>query len=378
MLVSLTLSIGVFAAAVAGTIGANLADQARYQAGTSLRLVEEDQSTNQFLALPVGWHLRQPGVRAATPALRFASYQADAAAGDFSSPIEVLGVDPATLARVAWFRQDFATQTLSALLAPLTSTTEPRVIVNDAVLNASGIRIGDQLQLSVAGLPPLMATVVGAVRYFPTMNPPEGYYAITNITYLRNLTSSPGPSEMWMTTDGSAATAQRVIRAVQAMNRVVLDYEDSAPGITIVDNPLQVGIYGVTSIGFIIAAGLSMLALVAYLYLSMERRAGDFGVLRALGGSTSQVAAILLLEQLYVVALGVVAALVIGLVGGQLFIPYLPIAQFTTPPFLVDVPWRGVVQLVLILLAAFAVALAVSAYAITRLQISRVLRLGEG
>src|SRR5262249_11373381 len=78
MLVSLTLSIGVFAAAVAGTIGANLADQARYQAGASLRLVEEDQSNNQYLTLPVPWHLRQPGVRAATPALRFESYQADA------------------------------------------------------------------------------------------------------------------------------------------------------------------------------------------------------------------------------------------------------------------------------------------------------------
>jgi len=36
-----------------------------------------------------------------------------------------------------------------------------------------------------------------------------------------------------------------------------------------------------------------------------------------------------------------------------------------------------VVRLVVILLAAFAVALAASAYAITRVQIGRILRLGE-
>ncbi len=377
MLLSLTLSIGVFAAAVAGTIGSNLDDQYRYQAGASLRLVEDYPKINQLLALPSEWHMRQQGVRAVSPVLRVESYQADAASGDFSSPIEVLGIDPSSFGRVAWFRRDFATQSLPALLGLLGSATQPRMVINDALINATKAHVGDQIQLSVGGAPPVLVTVAGVVHYFPTLNPPEGYYAIVNMAYLRALSSAPGPSEMWMATDGSAATANRVIAAVQGTGRVVVDYEAQAPPINIVDNPLQVGIYGVTSIGFIIAAGLAMLGLVAYLYLSMERRAGDFGVLRALGSSTAQVAAMLLLEQLFLVAIGVVAALVIGLLGGQLFIPYLPIAQFTTPPFLVDVPWQDVVRLVVILLAAFAVALAASAYAITRVQIGRILRLGE-
>jgi len=324
MLLSLTLSIGVFAAAVAGTIGANLQDQYHYQAGTTVRLVEDDNKSDMLLALPPSWHLRIRGVQRASAALRFGSYQSTLAAGDFSSPVEVLGIDPQTFAQVAWFRADFATKPLPDLVALLHSPTDPVVVTNQYFMDQSKARVGDQVQLSLAGADPVMVTIAGVVKYFPTLAPAEGVYIIANIDFVRALAGVPGPSEMWMTTDHDASTTQRVISAVQATDRTVLDYEDQAPSITIIDNPLQVGIYGVTSIGFIIAAGLSMLGLVAYLYLSMERRASDFGVLRALGSSTGQVATMLLLEQLFLMVLGVAAALIIGLIGRSYSSPTSP------------------------------------------------------
>jgi putative ABC transport system permease protein len=377
MLLTLTLSIGIFVAAAAGTVGANLRDSYRYQAGSDLRLMEDDVRTHQLSALPAAWHLRLGGVRAASPALRFESDQATLAFGDVSEQATVLGIDPATFRRVAWFRPDFAAESFSGVLALLRDPHEPGVLVNQAFLDDSKARVGDQITVSAGGSDPLPVTVLGAVAYFPTLDPTDGPFAVANLAVLLRITGTHAPSEMWLRTTGDPLAAQHIVAAVQAQSRTVAAYANIAPPLTVAGDPLQVGIYGITSIGFVVAVALCMLGMVAYLYLSVEQRAADFGILRALGVSRGQVATILLLEQLLLVGLSGTAAMVVGLGAAWLFLPYLPLSPTATPPFLVSVPWSDVLRLVGILLAGFAAALVAGAHAIARLQVGRLLRLGD-
>jgi putative ABC transport system permease protein len=379
-LLSLTLAVGVFVAAIAGTIGRSTADEAAFRTGAVLRLIEYDPATHDFGTLPTAWHTRRPGVLAASPALRLETYQAGLTAPGANDQEPILGIDPATLGRVIWFRSDFAGRPLHDLLKTLAATPNG-VIVSDAFLGASGLHVGDSVGVAVLGSG-FQATIVGAVHYFPTLSTPNGEFGLVSLSTLLQHAQAQGgasgPSEMWLRLNGGAATARTVITAVQATGREVISYQATRPhGLTLLDNPLQVGLYGVVSIGFIIAAGLSTLSFFVYAYLSAQRRSGEFAVLRALGITPAQAGGILIAEQVLLMLLGTVAALVIGLLASSLFVPYLPLTDTPIPPLRLEIPWAAVWELVGIVALALLPTLGSLYWLMGHLQVSRVLRMGE-
>jgi len=60
-----------------------------------------------------------------------------------------------------------------------------------------------------------------------------------------------------------------------------------------------------------------------------------------------------------------------------LFLPYLPIAQNTVPPYLVIVPWTTVETFAGAVLLVFVLVLSAHASMVLRASLGRVLRLGE-
>ena len=142
------------------------------------------------------------------------------------------------------------------------------------------------------------------------------------------------------------------------------------------DNLLQAGLYGVASVGFVVATLLSLVGFLAHTLLSLRRRLDEFSVLRALGFSTRQVGMALLTEQLVLVVAGIGCGLVAGTVAAWLFLPYLPIVESPTPPFLVSIPWQAIAGYLLVVSAVFLITLSASAWVISRAEIHRVLRLG--
>jgi len=381
-LLSLTLAVSVFVAAIAGTIGRNTADGVAFRAGAALRLIEYDATTHDFKTLPPAWHEHRPGVLAASPALRLEPYQASLAAPPASdqsaAPGLVLGVDPATLEQASWFRADFATRSLHDLMAALAATPDG-IIVSDAYLKASGLRLGDSVGVSVLD-GGYQATVVGTVHYFPTMNPPSGLFGLVNLATLLQQAGQgvSGPSEMWLRTNGNPQQAAALVTAVRGTGREVISYQaTSSRALTLLDNPLQVGLYGVISVGFLIAAGLSMLSFFVYAYLSVLRRTGEFAVLRALGITTRQTGSILIAEQVLMMALGAAGALLTGLLASRMFVPYLPLSDSPIPPLLLDIPWSAVLKLLGVVALALIPTLLALTWLMGHLQVSRVLRLGD-
>ncbi|MGH2343624.1 MAG: hypothetical protein ACRDG4_00240, partial [Chloroflexota bacterium] len=66
-----------------------------------------------------------------------------------------------------------------------------------------------------------------------------------------------------------------------------------------------------------------------------------------------------------------------GLLTTQLYLPYLPIATRSLPPFLVVTPWSSVALFVVALFVLFLLVLSVHVLLVIRLPLGRVLRLGD-
>jgi putative ABC transport system permease protein len=214
-------------------------------------------------------------------------------------------------------------------------------------------------------------------HYFATLDPNDNPFMVTNLTYLEKASKSPGPSEVWLATDHNPGVVARLVDQARQWPRRILDYEGLAPAFSAQDEPLTAGIYGVVSVGFLIAVALALLGFFAYAYLSLQRRLSEFAIVRALGLSSGQLRLLLLFEQFFVVGAGILGGIAAGVLTTKLFLPYLPFATNTVPPFLVVMPWVAVAEFIAAVLVVFLVVLSGHVYMLLRLQLGRVLRLGE-
>lgn len=380
ILLALCIASGVFAAAVAGTVAANADDQAHYDAGGALRFEEIDDARKAYSALPRAWHLALPGVRDATIAARLAAPFATLST-EGAPTADLLAVDPSSMADVVWSRDDFSTTPLPTLLRKITSGG-PGVIISENLARATGLRTGDGFQMTLADGHTLSCVVVGLARYFPTLDPAHSPFVVLSLTTLLRVDPTVQVGEAWLRTGPSAAdldavtTAARRAAATRHEPRTLLDHRSHAAPFVPKDNLLQAGLYGVATVGFLVATLLSLIGFLAHSLLSLRRRMDEFSVLRALGFSTRQVGLALLTEQLLLVGAGILCGLVGGTAAAWLFLPYLPVVGAPTPPFLVSIPWAAIASYLLAVAFVFVVALGASAWLISRAEIGRVLRLG--
>ncbi len=165
----------------------------------------------------------------------------------------------------------------------------------------------------------LSAIVAGRARYIPTLDPAHSPFVILSLATLRYVDPAVQVGEAWLRTEPGATT--------------LLDHRSVPEPFVPRDNLLQTGLYGVASIGFLVAMLLSLVGFLAHTLLSLRRRLEEFSVLRALGFSGRQVGLALLTEQLVLVVAGAGCGLFAGAAASWLSLPYLPIVEFSTPPF---------------------------------------------
>jgi len=381
---TLTLTLGIFAATVAGVEAQNLADQYLYQAGAPLRLTESFDRQHVPASMkatpdimPLAAHRALPGVRAVTPALRYDSFGNVTNTTDSGTIINVLGIDPATAGSVMWYRQDFGNQPFSQLLSDV-QTPSPNAIVSDALTRATGLHQGDTFGATLNNNVHVSFRVAGVTRYFPSLNPSDAPFVVANVQYLEQASKAHGPNEVWLQMDQSQAAIDRIVYLAHQWPRAVQSVQGLAPADAAQNNPLSSGIYGVVSVGFLIAAALALLGFLTYAYLTLQQRLSEVDILRALGLSRGQVRTLLLFEQVFLLATAILGGIVAGVLTTRLFLPYMPIAANVVPPFLVVMPWSAVGAFVLAMLIAFVLVLSVHVTLLLRVQLGRVLRLGEG
>ena len=146
------------------------------------------------------------------------------------------------------------------------------------------------------------------------------------------------------------------------------------------NNPLTIGLRSVTLLGYFLTTALSLVGFGTHFFLSTRQRAANYSILRALGLSPGQLYTTLLVEQIILMLSGLALGTILGLLLNHLTLSGLPLRLGeldTIPPFMVQTDWILVIRVYFTLVIAFLLSLGMAILFLWRVQIHRVLRIGE-
>ena len=399
LLLILTLGLAAFTASMALTLDDHLLDRVYYQIGADLQLTEVGESTEtsqdhfaplatqaeeeketgpKWLFLPVSEHQQVQAVEAAA---RVGTYTARSSLGSDQEGT-FIGVDRVDFPRATFFRRDFAPEPLGGLMNRLALDSRA-LLVERGFLAHNRLDIGVPLQLELtmgSERRTVKFVVAGVLDLFPTLYPEDGPFFVGNLDYAFQQMGDEYPYDVWLTTDSERPTKD-VVADLEAIGFQIIGYDDARE--TILEEqtrPARQGLFGVLSVGFLAAAGLTVLGFLLYAVFSFRQRFIELGVLRAIGLSVEQMAAFLAGEQMALIIAGAAVGTGLGVWASQLFIPFLQVRSGFhphTPPFVVRIAWPDIFQVYAIFGAMLLVAVAVMLILLIRMRVFEAVKLGE-
>lgn len=397
-LLALTTALATFSASLALTLDRHLHDQIYYRVGADLSVVEqggftsESASSNPFAGpgtisasqdgewvfLPMAEHRALPGVRAAA---RIGDYPASVSLGGAIESGRFLGLDRLEFPDVAFFRSDFAAEPLGALMNLLAGERRA-ILVERSFMNRHGLRPGDPLNLTVGILSERLSiafVVAGAVDRFPTLYAEDGPFFVGNLRYLFERAGGLAPHDVWVSTEPGSSGA--IVQALNARGVPVVTATDARAVIAAERaRPERQGLFGLLTLGFSAAGLLTVAGIALHALLSFRDRTVELGVLRALGLSLRQMRLYLAGGQAMLMAIGLLAGTMLGLVTGGLFIPFLQADAGrypNTPPFIVRAAWGEVTLIYALFTLAAAASMGLTLALLRRMRVHEAIKMGE-
>ncbi len=395
LLIILTLALGIYSSSTARTMDRNFTDRLSYQMGAEVVISEtwvETIPPEVLLAAPGGEekveaqeprvfeppfyvHESLEGVEAAARVMKLN--------GTIVSPgrygASILAINPHEFAKVAWHREDLLDHHINSYLNLLISRPGG-VLVEASALERAQLKPGDMISVQLRGVAdPLQFQILAPVKYWPTLYPDEGPFVIADIDYVRSVLPIE-PYDVWLKLTPDASLTQIVdelrnegvyVSSVKDLRNMLIE------GIR---DPQRMGLYGMLSTGFLVAALITVMGFLLYTFLSLRSRMLQFGVLRAIGLKVKQLMLMLTYEQVFTTGLAVVVGTVLGEQVSNLFLPMLRLSvdsQKDVPPFLVVVEWADKLKIYLVLGAALLVGLIGLQIFISTLKIHQAVKLGE-
>lgn len=260
-------------------------------------------------------------------------------------------------------------------------------IASTTLMSENDLVPGETLQLTNLGRVSPTFQVLDTMQYYPTLYEDRRPFLVVDQDSLlyalnRRPSASVYPTEMWLrlepgTSSQAYADAIDVEGDATAVTGVTtLEHATR----TLQTNPLSLGLMGLLFLAFVVALALSVVGLITYAALTAQGRRTQFGVLRALGLSTTRLVLSLALEQTLVILTGAALGAVLGLLLSDRVVPTLAIGatgEAITPPFVVQVEVTALLQYGLIMLLVLAAVLAASLLLVRRLSLAQTLRIGE-
>jgi putative ABC transport system permease protein len=395
ILLILTLSLSAFTASLAQTLDSHLYSQMHYWAGSSLYIAEQGACLNWIpgpspecdLAvppphwgfLPVTDHLKVDGVQAVS---RVGTYPATTKLSGRTQSGTFVGIDRADFPAVAFWREDFADQSLGTLMNALALHSNG-VLVPASFAAEHALRVGDEFRISARGIErvDMDVEIVGTFDMFPTWDPEDGPFFVGNLDYFFEHAGERLHYDVWLATE-PGVDYERVAEDVRELGFDTLDWK--APLLEIYEEqrrPERQGLFGVLSVGFMEAAVLTVLGFLLYAFFSFRRRFIELGVLRAIGLSAWQMTVFLAWELAFLLLVGAAAGTGLGAWVSKLFIPYLQSSsggvETQFPPFVVAIDWLSVFRIYVLFGLLFVAALAGLAVLLMRIKIFQAVKLGE-
>jgi putative ABC transport system permease protein len=385
-----SLSMGIFYAALARSADAWLQDSKQYEYGADLRFevgVSLDQAgievaptdPAQIPVVPTDAYRAIAGVRDASRVGEFRA--AIHAARDIPS-VRLLAVDRLDFARVAYFRRDYARESLGALMNELALAPESVLVPSD-IADKLSLELGDPLRVNVYvygdTLMPFEFQVAGTFEYFPTMYPDEASVLVANLDYMELRSYGVLPHDVWLSLE-PGANSEGIISAVQRLQVRPGFVHDLGKALEVEDRRLErVGIFGLLSLCFVAGGLLAVANLLVSSTMMLQKQSISYAVLQALGLQRGSVLEIVTLEGIVSLAFGVAAGITCGLFCARLYVPYFPLSDapgLPVPPFIPLVDWTWTVWITVAVALALLLAQLFVLIRLIRGRIFEALRMG--
>jgi putative ABC transport system permease protein len=380
LILTYTLSLGLFSAVIADAFDRNYSDQAMYSAGADLRTHEFNYDTASWAIGPIDDYYKISGVSEATSVLRSRLVGRQA---QIKAEGTLLGIEPESFTKVTWWRDDFGPPVESLMNRLMLD--ENGIIANSQFVRKHRLDIGETFDIDVLGNR-VDFTLVGIFDHFPTLYSQgkdqirfRGDSLVARLDYLNDLIGAE-PNEVWLKT--IPRQHRQVITSLLSSpnDNLVVNHDGHQLAGVRKEDPLRKGLFGMLTFGFVAATVLSILGYLLFAYISIQSRTLQFGVLRATGLSVRQLIIALATEQIILIGLGVLLGTALGGGAGWMFTKFLQIsiiAREATPPFIVETPWSSIARIYIILIFVFSIALFVSIQLLRRMRVHAILRLGE-
>jgi len=377
LLLTVTLALGAFSASAAQTIDQNFSEKVFYQIPADLDLAEAwdyDQTAGVYNPPPLSAHY----VKGVKEISTYNSYTVIPQQDKSQTKAQLLGIDRVTYPKVGWWRSDFANEPLGSLMNAL-SISDQAILVQQSFLDRYQLHVGDTVTLLFDNNTPVDFYIADTIKEFPTLYPDQGFIFVANLNYIYDQIGL-SPYHVWFKLDPNARSLD-VINELRDNGIKILSIQDSRVAVNSGRlDPQRTGLFGVLSVGFAVAAVLTVLGFFLYSFLSFERRLLQFGILRAMGLTVRQLFGLLMFEQVYLIILGVAVGTGLGVYAGKLFIPFFQVStgfQNAIPPFVVQTAWDDVLRIYVILGVMLALGLSSTGFMIARMKLYRTVKLGE-
>jgi len=330
LLVIVSLALGIYTLSMAASLDQWLIDRMYYNAGADLTFepfLESEmlQDVNQGSAgadwiPPADEFGRLEGVVAAT---RVGDYLTEIKLATGTVRGRFLAVDRVDFPKVAWFRGDFASEPLGALMNRLALASDS-ILVPQEFLTANHLQIGDQISLKVLVDFGVSVTssfrIAGTYQYFPTVYEDQ-VTVVGNMEHLFSFVGLTMPHNIWLRTEANA-DGETVLQAVTTTGIETIEEKDTKGRIAEEQARMErVGVFGTLSVSFLAAAAMAALGLLTYSYASLQERLFHFALLNAVGLRRSQIIGQVFLEYAILTLYGAVGGVFIGSLAAELFVP---------------------------------------------------------
>ena len=263
-------------------------------------------------------------------------------------------------------------------------------IVSQSFLSETKYDRGDNIVVSVAGKR-VPLKIEGSFDYFPTLDTVTENHIVLSIDSVFDLANSHTlrgdltPNEIWLRLASEADNISR-------QNLIAsLNHEDLYPiggvvdrreklEISKVDPLVRSGWNGLLFLSFSSVLLLSIIGLLTNAYVSLKNRDVEFAVMRTIGLTDRQLLSMIWAEQAIITIIGLILGSWMGQRLTAVVMPFMSSEVYGSnilPPFVPEVRWQNI-ALIYLVIAVFLVSVTVAVtYVMKKLQLSKVLRIGE-
>lgn len=304
--------------------------------------------------------------------------------------ITLMGINTKDFGETAWFEDDNLLPTHWYNYLNAISQNTSAVLVSSNFRDKLDYKLGDVILYSTNTGNSVRGVIYGFVDYWPGYN---NKVSVTNsdgsqndmdnfliVAHLSKIQNADGvmPYQVWIKMSGSTQPVYDFI----ADKNIKLEYfcDTNEDIIEMKNNPVIQGTNGILTVGFIVILILCSVGFLIYWILSIQSRALQFGIFRAMGMTMKEILFMLLYEQIFITVPAILMGTVVGFVSSKLYIPLIQIAYSNgneVIPLTVTGAFGDIVKMFVAVLLVITLCMFVLGEIIKKIKIAQALKLGE-